>query len=193
MADRTDSPTGTHLSKDVVAQIETGHHGDPFSVLGPHRLGRETWVFAFDPGATQMAALVGSKAHKLDRVAGSQAFFAGKVPGGKPYLLQGTGLDEASWEYDDPYKFGPILGEVDQYLLGEGTHQKLWRALGAHVMTHEGARGTHFAVWAPNARRVSVVGEFTYWDGRRHGMRRPTGSRPCRYRLPPGSRRCAVS
>jgi len=68
--------------------------------------------------------------------------------------------------------FGPVLSEFDQYLLGEGTHRELWRALGAHVMTHEGTPGTHFAVWAPNAQRVSVVGDFNQWDTGRDGMRR---------------------
>ncbi|MGZ3217882.1 1,4-alpha-glucan branching protein GlgB [Paracoccus sp. T5] len=76
----------------------------------------------------------------------------------------------------DDHRFGPVLGEVDLHLLGEGTHRRLWQALGAHVMTHEGAAGVHFAVWAPNARQVSVVGDFNAWDGRRHPMRRVGGS-----------------
>jgi 1,4-alpha-glucan branching enzyme len=83
----------------------------------------------------------------------------------------------ATWEFEDPFRFGPVLGEMDEYLLGEGTHRRLWQVLGAHVITHEGVAGTHFAVWAPNAERVSVVGDFNIWDGRRHPMRRrgPTG------------------
>ena len=64
------------------------------------------------------------------------------------------------WDYEDPYRFGPVMGEMDEYLLGEGTHRRIWQALGAHVLDHEGMAGTHFAVWAPNARRVSVVGDF---------------------------------
>ena len=76
------------------------------------------------------------------------------------------------WEFDDAYRFGPVLGEMDEYLLGEGTHKRIWQVLGAHLITHEGVDGVHFAVWAPNAQRVSVVGDFNVWDGRRHPMRR---------------------
>ncbi len=71
----------------------------------------------------------------------------------------------------DPYSFGPVLGPMDDYYASEGTHLRLFDRLGAHVMTHEGASGIHFAVWAPKARRVSVVGDFNAWDGRRHAMR----------------------
>ena len=84
---------------------------------------------------------------------------------------QGQGYG-GSWEFIDPYQFGPVIGEMDEYLLGEGTHADLWHALGAHVREHEGVSGTHFAVWAPNARRVSVVGGFNGWNGRRHVMRK---------------------
>ena len=70
-----------------------------------------------------------------------------------------------SWEFADPYRFGPVLGELDEYLLGEGGHRRLWEALGAHPMTIDGVTGTHFAVWAPNAERVSVVGDFNAWNG----------------------------
>jgi 1,4-alpha-glucan branching enzyme len=80
--------------------------------------------------------------------------------------------DGGSWTFADAYRFGPVLGDLDEYLIGEGTHRRLWDVLGAHVREHEGARGTHFAVWAPNAQRVSVVGGFNAWDGRRHPMRR---------------------
>ncbi|MCB2009189.1 MAG: 1,4-alpha-glucan branching enzyme, partial [Geminicoccaceae bacterium] len=68
-------------------------------------------------------------------------------------------------------RFGPVLGEMDNYLMREGTHRRLWERLGAHAMTHEGVEGVHFSTWAPNAQRVSVVGDFNGWDGRRHPMR----------------------
>ncbi len=74
-----------------------------------------------------------------------------------------------------PYRFGPVLGEMDEYLLGEGRHLQLYEKLGAHPMVHEGVEGTAFSVWAPNARRVSVVGDFNAWDGRRHPMRKRMG------------------
>ncbi len=161
-----------HLPNDVIEKIEAGLHDDPFSVLGPRQIGRTRWVVAFDPGAAELRAVVGSKTHKLERIEGSNALFAGKVAGKAAYRLRGKGHDGSSWDYEDPYRFGPVLGEIDEYLLSEGTHRRLWTVLGAHVMEHEGVAGTHFAVWAPNARRVSVVGDFNFWDGRRHVMRR---------------------
>src|SRR5690606_25175030 len=77
----------------------------------------------------------------------------------------------------DPYSFGPVLGPMDDYYIAEGSHLRLFDKLGAHLIEHEGARGFNFAVWAPNAKRVSVVGAFNDWDGRRHAMRnrRDTG------------------
>ncbi len=76
------------------------------------------------------------------------------------------------WEFDDPYTFAPVLGATDDHLLVEGTHRKLYERLGAQLLTHQGVAGVHFAVWAPNAQRVSVVGDFNRWDGRTHQMRK---------------------
>ncbi|MDF1505578.1 1,4-alpha-glucan branching protein GlgB [Roseisolibacter sp. H3M3-2] len=92
------------------------------------------------------------------------------------YRLRFRFASGAVWERDDPYRFLPTLGEVDLHLFGEGTHRRLWEKLGAHVRTVDGVRGTSFAVWAPNARRVSVVGDFSGWDGRLFPMRRLGGS-----------------
>ena len=72
---------------------------------------------------------------------------------------------------DDPYRFLPTIGELDQHLLGEGRHEEMWTRLGAHVEEMDGVRGTAFAVWAPSGRAVSVVGDFNFWDGRVHPMR----------------------
>ncbi len=155
----------------VLNRIIEGRFDDPFAVLGPQRRGRVRHVTAFDPGATEMAAMVAGKAYPLEPVSGYPGLFSGKVAGAKPYLLRGRGGGE-EWLVEDAYRFGPVLGEMDEYLLGEGTHQRLWKVLGAHVIEHEGVKGTHFAVWAPNARRVSVIGDFNAWDGRRHVMRR---------------------
>ncbi|SFJ07403.1 1,4-alpha-glucan branching protein GlgB [Celeribacter neptunius] len=155
----------------VLTQICEGRYDDPFAILGPHKLGRSRYVTAYDPGAEAMSALSGGKRYPLVPVEGAEGLFHGKVTGAKPYLLEGQ-RGEETWQVEDPYRFGPVLGEIDEYLLGEGTHHHLWKALGAHVMTHEGTAGTHFAVWAPNARRVSLVGGFNAWDGRRHVMRR---------------------
>ncbi|MEM9343433.1 MAG: 1,4-alpha-glucan branching protein GlgB [Pseudomonadota bacterium] len=139
--------------------------------MGPHKMASRNCVTAFDPAAQSMSAVRGGKAHPLCPVPSAPGTFAGQVPGKGAYRLKATGHDGAEWEFEDPYRFGPVLGEVDEHLLGEGTHLRLWTALGAHPMTHDGVEGTHFAVWAPGARRVSVVGDFNFWDGRRHQMR----------------------
>ncbi len=159
-----------------LAEIAGGCCDDPFGVLGEHKIGGRLTVTAFAPDAAQLWALRGSKAHELRPVEGVAGAFSGQVPGKGAYRLKARSQDGHQWEYEDPYRFGPVLGEMDEYLLGEGTHRRLWEALGAHVMEHEGAHGTHFAVWAPNARRVSVVGLFNHWDGRRHQMRRRGGT-----------------
>ncbi|MBP6677878.1 MAG: 1,4-alpha-glucan branching protein GlgB [Paracoccus sp.] len=155
----------------VLNRIIEGRFDDPFAVLGPQRKGKLRYVTVFDPGASEMAAMVAGKASPLEPVTGYPGLFHGKVAGAKPYLLRGR-RDGEEWLVEDAYRFGPVLGEMDEYLLGEGTHHSIWKVLGAHVTEHEGVRGTHFAVWAPNARRVSVIGDFNAWDGRRHVMRR---------------------
>ncbi|MCB1400112.1 MAG: 1,4-alpha-glucan branching enzyme, partial [Rhodobacteraceae bacterium] len=151
------------IDPKVLRDLAEGRTDDPFAVLGPHD-GR---IVAFVPDAARLWAR-GAQEVALTPLA--EGVFAGDWPGG-PYRLRAEGA-AGQWEFDDPYRFGPVLGEIDEYLIGEGTHQRLWHALGAHVITHEGARGTHFAVWAPNAQRVSVIGDFNAWDGRRHVMRR---------------------
>ncbi len=172
MTRTTDTPSP--VDTGTAHALADGSHGDPFAVLGPHRHGRSRWVTAIDPGADRLFAVVGRKAHELPRLHGP--VFSGKVPGTAGYRLRGVGADGAEWTYEDAYRFGPVMSDLDEYLLGEGTHLRLWEALGAHVMEHEGVAGTHFAVWAPNARRVSVVGDFNHWDGRRHVMRRRGGT-----------------
>jgi len=162
---------GPLIAPEEALAICHGTHGDPFAVLGPHSFARFRIVRAFDPGAEKMWAVADRKTHPLDPVPGAQGVFAGKVPGTKPYRLRGEAHGQ-TWEHEDPYRFPPVIGEIDEYLLGEGTHRRLWQVLGAHVTEHEGVRGAHFAVWAPGARRVSIVGEFNHWDGRRTPMRR---------------------
>lgn len=166
-----DSAAAAHPLTGDAARIVAGIHDDPFGVLGPHGQGPARRVTAFAPGAEGMTAMAGDTAHPLAPVPEAPGLFSGPVPGDGPYLLRAAGPYGTMWEMDDPYRFGPVLGEIDEYLIGEGTHHALWHALGAHVITHEGASGTHFAVWAANARRVSVVGGFNGWDGRRHVMR----------------------
>ena len=149
-----------------------GRHGDPFSLLGVHAGPGGTHARALIPGAERAEAfdLAGRRLGALTRVDG-RGLFEGKLTGPpRPvkYKAQGYGVQ---WWVTDPYSFGPVLGPVDDFLIAEGTHLRLYDKLGAHQITHEGATGIHFAVWAPNARRVSVVGDFNDWDGRRHVMR----------------------
>jgi 1,4-alpha-glucan branching enzyme len=153
--------------------IAEGRHGDPFAVLGLHKRAAGWVVTAFVPGAERVLVLTGKAgmALAMDRVPVAPEVFVARLPRKASYRLRAEGHG-SSWDWDDSFRFGPVLGEMDEYLLGEGTHRRLWQVLGAHLMTHEGVEGTHFAVWAPNASRVSVVGDFNIWDGRRHPMRR---------------------
>jgi hypothetical protein len=133
-------------------------------------------VRAFIPGAdavdvvTREGTLLASLARRHDA-----GFFEGTIPRRAPYRLHASNRADR-WIFDDPYAYGPVLGPVDDWLIGEGRHAKLYDRLGAHAMAHEGVDGVHFAVWAPNAERVSVVGDFNHWDGRRHAMRKRLGT-----------------
>ncbi|WP_102223617.1 1,4-alpha-glucan branching protein GlgB [Acidimangrovimonas sediminis] len=169
MPKRATSQGSAPIDPQAARAILTGAHADPFAVLGPHRRGDAVVVTAFVPGAETLQVVQDGTATPLAPV-GREGLFAGPIPQDAAYRLRAEGGGE-SWEFDDPYRFGPVLGEIDEYLLGEGTHQRLWHALGAHLITHGGVEGVHFAVWAPNAERVSVVGQFNFWDGRRHPMR----------------------
>ena len=159
------------LSHDDIIALNEGRHPAPFEVLGPRRSGNRRWIVTFQPTADSVQVTVAGKTTPLPRVGGD--VFAGAVPG-KAYTLTMRYGDGSEHITHDPFAFDPMLSDFDQYLVGEGTHKELWRILGAHVTEHQKVDGVHFAVWAPNARRVSVVGEFNQWDGRRHPMR-PAG------------------
>lgn len=159
------------------AQIVRGTHPDPFSVLGLQQNAGKWVVTAFIPEADTIEivdAKTGLKIAPLAPVENAPGLFSG--PAGrrkKPFSYKfRITKGEHNWITLDPFSFGPVLGELDEYLISEGSHRRLWDVLGAHIITHEGVEGTHFAVWAPNANRVSVVGDCNGWDGRRHVMRR---------------------
>jgi 1,4-alpha-glucan branching enzyme len=161
-------------SGDISALVEA-RHGDPFAVLGMHESEDGIVVRALLPHAEAVQvveASTGRALATLERV-DAAGLFEGVVPRRRNrfrYRLRTT-WDGVRHELEDPYRFSPVLGDLDVWLLAEGRHARVQEKLGAHVLTHEGVAGTTFAVWAPNARRVSVVGDFNRWDARRHPMR----------------------
>jgi len=160
------------------AAIETGEHGDPFAFLGPHELGGgRVVVRSFQPGA-QRVTLIDASGSAIDaKSCDAQGLFEAVCEQGlsRPYRLR-VSFPGGDQEFADPYQFRPWLGETDIYLLREGTHLAAFNRLGAHSTAIDGIEGVSFAVWAPNARRVSVVGDFNNWDGRRHPMRLHPGA-----------------
>jgi 1,4-alpha-glucan branching enzyme len=167
------------LSAEIIGRLAEGREDDPFRYLGEHQSGGRRIARAFVPTAQRLIAtdLVGHALGELVRIHDAGLFEgeiqARQAPG--PLRFEATS-DTGSWAFVDPYSFGPVLGPMDDYYAAEGTHLRLFDRLGAHVLMHEGITGTHFAVWAPNAQRVAVVGDFNAWDGRRHGMRRRAGA-----------------
>ena len=161
------------INSGDMQRIVGGTHSDPFSVLGMHLIDGKVTVRVFHPEADAIDVLDAKTGRKVVSLDPSDVF-TGTVPRRKKpfaYRLRITKGDHV-WELDDPYRFGPVLGELDEHLIAEGAHLNLWKVLGAHVMAHDGVQGTHFALWAPNASRVSVIGDFNRWDGRRNPMRR---------------------
>jgi 1,4-alpha-glucan branching enzyme len=160
----------------AVEAIVHARHGDPFAVLGPHGSGQDRTIRTMVPGAEAVTVLdrAGQALGSLQRLH-PDGFWAGSAPGDGPYKLQASGAS-GTWEQEDAYAFPPTLGNLDLYLLAEGRHLDLGHALGAHMSVMDGVAGVRFAVWAPNASRVSVVGDFNFWDARRHPMRRHFGA-----------------
>src|SRR5690606_6470717 len=143
-----------------VAAIVAGTHGDPFAVLGVQQVGTGFFARCFIPHAEQVAAytLAGRPAGELAR-RDEAGFFEGRLSIRKRQPLRYLARNgDGEWWVTDPYSFGPVLGPMDDYYIAEGSHLRLFDKLGAHLIDHEGASGVHFAVWAPNAKRVSVVG-----------------------------------
>jgi 1,4-alpha-glucan branching enzyme len=159
--------------KRELEQLVAGHHSDPHRILGYH----DGIVRAFRPDAVAVRIVTGGEATDMARVHPAGLFEGKLLPGspdGTGYRLEAeyrTGGRTSTVCFDDPYRAWPTLGDVDLHLIGEGKHHALWRVLGAHPRVHEGMAGTAFAVWAPNARAVRVVGDWNFWDGRLHAMR----------------------
>ena len=166
-------PEWTTSGAEIEA-IVAGRHGEPFRLLGLHQHGK-TWVVrAFVPGALSLEVLTtaGKSLGMIER-RHDAGFFEGKVAIKTRQPLSYIAANGGGrWTVADAYLIGPVLGPLDDYYIGEGNHLRLYDKLGAHPLAHEGHEGVHFAVWAPNASRVSVVGDFNGWDGRRHVMRK---------------------
>ncbi|MBV9555059.1 MAG: 1,4-alpha-glucan branching protein GlgB [Alphaproteobacteria bacterium] len=160
-----------------VEAIVRARHGDPFSFLGMHAEGGgDLVVRAMLPGAsavTVVDAASGAAVGEGERVH-PDGLFVARLAGRRDWFRYRLRVNwgHAEQEFDDAYRFPPVLGDLDLHLLVEGTHLDSYKRLGAHVTAHDGVDGVAFAVWAPNAQRVSVVGEFSAWDGRRLAMRR---------------------
>jgi len=160
------------LDRAVVAALVNATHGDPFAVLGPHETDAGAIVRAFLPGALGVDVLARADRTPLGRLEAHDDFglFEGPVRRADPYLLR-IAWPGGVQETEDPYAFGLLLGDIDLHLFNEGRHFGLGETFGAQAMTIEGVPGVRFAVWAPGARRIAVVGDFNAWDARRHPMR----------------------
>jgi 1,4-alpha-glucan branching enzyme len=175
------------MSADQTADIDLliqGDHSDPFGFLGMHQIeageSRAVVVRAFVPEAERVSVVEadGSTQHAMQKLR-DEGFFELTFTGrGErfPYRLKAANRFGDTWEFHDPYSFPPLLSDYDLHLLKEGTHYRNYEKLGSHVRTVDGVRGVHFAVWAPNAKRVSLIGDFNQWNGHRHPMRFHSGA-----------------
>jgi len=165
--------------------ITSGDHSDPFSFLGMHQTeagaASPIVVRAFIPGAEQVWVIEANQPntqHSMHK-GGDEGFFELTFQDRHekfPYRLKAANRFGDTWEFHDPYSFLPLLSDYDLHLMAEGTHYRNYEKLGSHVRVVDGVRGVHFAVWAPNAKRVSLIGDFNQWDGRRHPMRLHAGA-----------------
>ncbi|MFZ2878838.1 MAG: hypothetical protein WA009_04805, partial [Phototrophicaceae bacterium] len=167
------------IHPDAVAALVEGRHGAPFDLLGPHAVDGGVAVRAFRPWAKELAVVLPDGAqHPMEKIHTDGLFSVvvdGAVMEGFAYRLKQTDFEGVITEVDDPYRFGPLMSDVDLYLWGEGNLLYAYDAFGAHVVEHEGVRGVNFAVWAPNALRISIIGGFNRWDERGLPMRMRTG------------------
>jgi 1,4-alpha-glucan branching enzyme len=169
------------LPPDELNAFLSATHADPFRVLGPHRVGDDLAIRVFRPDAQKVEILVNGsssepiEAERIHR----DGFFCARIPQATrelDYHLRLTSWADTEWTMRDAYRYGPIMGEIDLHLFAEGQHWRIYDKFGAHLRTIGGDAGVYFAVWAPNAQRVSVVGDFNGWDGRVNPMRRLLGS-----------------
>lgn len=173
--DATPAESG-RIAPAELAALMRAEHGDPFAVLGPHQVGERLVLRALLPDARAVTVVDAAGAPLADLARqDDSALFTGVLPPGTPrtaHRMRVSWSDGHQSELIDPYAFPPLIHELDVWLLAEGRHHRPYEWLGAHPVIVDGVAGTRFAVWAPAAHRVSVVGSFNNWDGRRHMMRR---------------------
>ncbi|MDH3747319.1 MAG: 1,4-alpha-glucan branching protein GlgB [Gammaproteobacteria bacterium] len=160
-------------NRDQLEAIVAGQHDNPFALLGPHKAGSARVVRTFQPQAKQVELVdgEGNSIKMMRRVDPGGVFIASMPARRRRYRLKLMYQDGQTETIEDCYRFPSTLGEFDLYLLGEGSDKKIYTKLGAHLRKVAGVDGVRFAVWAPNASRVSVIGDFNDWDGRCHVMR----------------------
>ena len=166
----------SHLNA-AFAAIAEGRHGDPFSVLGPHSARKNWTVRSWQPQAQSVELLdTNNELLATMKKVHADGLFEAQLP--LPTVAYRLRLNENSHSHiiDDPYRLQSPLGDLDRHLMLEGKLENLADKLGAHPMEIEGVKGVHFSVWAPSASRVSVIGLFNGWDGRRHPMRLHPGN-----------------
>jgi 1,4-alpha-glucan branching enzyme len=143
-------------------------HSQPHSYLGAHPSGDRIVIRVFRPRAEEVTVVLDDASRKPLVQMHSAGIFVAEIEGRKlplRYRLDVTYTESGTLPIDDPYRFLPTLGDLDLHVVGEGRHEALWARLGAHVREMDGVRGVSFAVWAPSARSVAVVGDFNSWDG----------------------------
>ncbi|NHN55690.1 1,4-alpha-glucan branching protein GlgB [Calidifontibacter sp. DB0510] len=174
-------PPHPGIDPGIADSILAGTHTDPHSVLGGQTDAHGAYVRTFRPMAAKVHATMPDGA-RVELRHDHEGFWSGRLPGREvpDYRIATDYGDGYEHVADDPYRFLPSLGEMDLHLIGEGRHEELWTVLGAHVRRYDGPQGqvtgTSFAVWAPNALGVRVIGDFNQWDGYAHPMRRLGGT-----------------
>lgn len=163
------------LEAQEIEALASGTHGDPFSRLGRHAHGKLSVIRTMAPGARSVEVFTpkGKKPVASLTKIHESGLFEGQLASSKAksgYRLSASD-GQNTWSYVDPYCFGLLLSDLDVHLLSEGTHERAFECFGAHVLSLNGTAGVRFAVWAPNASRVAVVGEFNHWNNSQHVMR----------------------